>query len=231
MTSRRAARRLTGLAGLVLALAAGQAAALATDKDQPIDLEADAADIDEAKGVSIYTGNVIATQGSMRLESERLTVHHPGGKAQRIEADGKPARFQQTPDGQTVPVRARANHLDYLINSEELVMTGNAELIQGRDTFKSDRIVYDRVKSVVKGGAAAKGSERVRITVDPKSQQQGAASAPGPAPKAPPAVPQAAPATPKPATKAPAAPAAKPATKPAAKNAPPAARAAQPEPR
>jgi lipopolysaccharide export system protein LptA len=211
MTSRRAARRLTGLAGLVLALAAGQAAALAADKEQPIDLEADAADIDEAKGVSVYTGNVVATQGSMRLESERLTVHHPGGKAQRIEADGRPARFQQMPDGQTVPVRARANHLEYLVTSEELVMTGNAELIQGRDTFKSDRIVYDRVKSVVKGGAAAKGAERVRITVDPKSQQQGAASAAAPAPKGPPAM------MPKPATRVPAAPAAKNAPQPAAK--------------
>jgi lipopolysaccharide export system protein LptA len=205
MTSRRAARRLAGLAGLVLALAAGGTAALSADKDQPIDLEADAADIDEAKGVSVYTGNVIATQGSMRLESDRLTVHHPSGKAQRIEADGRPARFQQLPDGQTVPVRARADHLEYQMTSEELVMTGGAELIQGRDTFKSDRIVYDRVKSVVKGGAAAKGSERVRITVDPKSPQQGAASAAAPAPKTLPAAPK------------PAGPAAKPAAPPAAK--------------
>ena len=89
MTSRRAARRLTSLAGLVLLLAAGGAAGLATDKDQPMDLEADAADIDEGRGVSVYTGNVVATQGSMRLESEKLTVHHPAGKAQRIEAEGR----------------------------------------------------------------------------------------------------------------------------------------------
>lgn len=211
MKSRRAARRQIGLAGLILVLAAGQATGLSTDKDQPIDLEADGADIDEAKGFSVYTGNVVATQGSMRLESDRLTVHHPGGKAQRIEAEGKPARFQQLPDGQNVPVRARASRLDYQVNSEELVMTGDAELVQGRDTFKSDRIVYDRVKSVVKGGIAAKGSDRVRITVDPKAQQQGAASAAAPTPKA--VAQPARPAAAKPGT-APAKPASKPAEKP-----------------
>jgi lipopolysaccharide export system protein LptA len=32
--------------------------------------------------------------------------------------------------------------------------------------MRSDRIVYDRVKSVVKAGAAAKGKERVRISIE-----------------------------------------------------------------
>ena len=34
------------------------------------------------------------------------------------------------------------------------MLIGNAKLTQGADTFSSDRIVYDRVKSVVKAGAA-----------------------------------------------------------------------------
>ena len=224
MTSRRAARRLTSLAGLALLLAAGRATGLAADKDQPMDLEADAADIDEGRGVSVYTGSVVATQGSMRLESEKLTVHHPSGKAQRIEAEGKPARFQQLPDGQTELVRARADHMDYQVNSEEVVLTGRAELIQGRDTFRSDRIVYDRVKSIVKGGAAAKGTERVRITVDPKSAQKGAASAPAPASRSAPAAPAARPTAKSPPASPAAKPPASPAPKPTVRVQPPQAR-------
>ena len=42
-----------------------------------------------------------------------------------------------------------------------------AELRQGRDSFRSDRIVYDRVRSVVKAGAAAQGKQRVRISIQP----------------------------------------------------------------
>jgi lipopolysaccharide export system protein LptA len=110
----------------------------------------------------------------MRLESDRLVVHHSGTKAERLEAEGRPARFQQLADGSPEPVKARARKLEYRFDSEELVLTGDAIVLQGKDTFQSDRITYDRVRSVVKGGAAAKGKERVRITVDPKGRDKGA---------------------------------------------------------
>ena len=160
------------LAIALLGTLSGPAGALSSDKDQPLDLEADSAEIDEGKGMSVYIGNVIATQGSMRLESDRLTVFHSGTKAERLEADGKPARFQQLADDSPEPVKARARRLEYRFDSEELILTGDAVVLQGKDTFQSDRITYDRVKSVVKGGAAAKGKERVRITVDPKGRDK-----------------------------------------------------------
>ena len=160
------------IAGALLAAISGPALALATDKDQPLDLEADSAEIDEGKGMSVYTGNVIAIQGSMRLESDRLTIFHTGAKAERLEAEGKPARFQQLPDDSPEPVKARALRLEYRLDSEELTLIGEAVVMQGKDTFKSDRIIYDRVRSVVKGGAAAEGKERVRITVDPQGRDK-----------------------------------------------------------
>ncbi len=108
----------------------------------------------------------------MRLESDRLTVFHQGSKAERLEALGKPARFQQLPDDSKELVKARAQRMDYRFDSEELFLTGEAIVVQGKDTFKSDRITYDRVRSVVKGGTAAQGKERVRITVDPKAHEK-----------------------------------------------------------
>lgn len=160
------------LAIAVLGALSAPAHALSTDKDQPLDLEADSAEIDEGKGMSIYTGNVIAVQGSMRLESDRLVVFHAGTKAERLEAEGKPARFQQLADDSPEPIKARARRLEYQFDSEELILTGDAVVLQGKDTFQSDRITYDRVRSIVKGGAAAKGKERVRITVDPKGRDK-----------------------------------------------------------
>jgi len=160
------------LALALLGALSGPAPGLSTDKDQPLDLEADSAEIDEAKGLSTYAGNVVATQGSMRLESDRLTIFHKGSKAERLEAVGKPARFQQLADDSPEPVKARAQLVEYRFDSEELLLTGDAVVLQGKDTFKSDRITYDRVRSVVKGGAAAKGKERVRITVDPKGREK-----------------------------------------------------------
>jgi len=165
-------RKTRALAAALLVALAGPASALSTDKDKPLDLEADSAEIDEGKGMSVYIGNVIATQGSMRLESDRLVIFHTGSKAERLEAEGKPARFQQLADDSPEPVKARARRLEYRLDSEELILTGDALVLQGKDTFKSDRITYDRVRSVVKGGAAAQGKERVRITVDPKGREK-----------------------------------------------------------
>ncbi|OQX44175.1 MAG: lipopolysaccharide transport periplasmic protein LptA, partial [Candidatus Sedimenticola endophacoides] len=50
-------------------------------------------------------------------------------------------------------------------DSEILYLIGDAVLSQGKDSFKSDRITYDRVKAVVKAGASAKGKQRVRATI------------------------------------------------------------------
>ena len=168
----KSTRHARALAALLLAAASGPAAALESDKDQPLDLEADSAEIDEAKGVSVYSGKVVAIQGSMRLEADRLLIFHTGSKAERIEAEGKPARFQQLTEDSPEPVKARGLRMEYKLDSEELILIGDAVVIQGKDTFQSDRITYDRVKSVVKGGAAAQGKERVRIRVDPKGREE-----------------------------------------------------------
>ena len=78
---------------------------------------------------------------------------------------------QQLADGEPEPVRGKGRTILYLIHSEELVLMDDAELEQSGDSFTSDRIIYDRVKARLKAGAAAKGSERVRVTIHPDKLQ------------------------------------------------------------
>lgn len=156
------------LAGaLLLVLSAPAALALSTDKDQPIDIAADSVDIDEGRGTSTYTGNVEVNQGTIRLNADKVVVEHKPGQPRIVNATGKPARFRQLPDNSKVYVTGTAQQLRYRLDSEELVLTGDAQLTQGKDKFHSDRIVYDRSRAVVKAGAAAQGKERVRVTIQP----------------------------------------------------------------
>ena len=145
--------------------------ALQSDKDQPMELEADSADIDESKGVSVYTGNVVVVQGSINLQADRVTVYQRGSNPTRIIAEGQPVKFRQLQDDRKEYVKGVARKAEYTIASEELVLIGDAVLTQGKDSFKSDRIVYDRVRAKVKAGAAAKGKERVKLTIGAKSGQ------------------------------------------------------------
>jgi len=156
--------RVKPLLALILILSCPAALALESDKEQPIELAADSVDIDEAKGMSIYRGDVDVQQGSMRLRADVVTVHHDKRKPSKLVAEGRPAKFQQRSD--KGPIKGEAKRLEYKINSENLILIGDAVVTQGKDSIRSDRIVYDRVKSVVKAGAAAKGKQRVHISIE-----------------------------------------------------------------
>ena len=45
-------------------------------------------------------------------------------------------------------------------------MIGNAVLFQGKDSFRSDRITYDRKSGILKGGTSAQGKRRVQVTIE-----------------------------------------------------------------
>ena len=165
MSGKRFERLARALALAVLATLSATAGALQSDKEEPIGVEADSVDIDEGQGVSVYKGNVEVTQGSIHITAEKVTVTHKKGEADLVVAEGTPVTFQQQPDGDKGLVRGRALRTEYRTDSEVLLMIGEAVLTQGKDSFRSDRITYDRARAVVKAGAAAQGKERVKITI------------------------------------------------------------------
>lgn len=166
---------------LVLALFLGQgASALSTDKDQPINIEADRAEADNAKRVTVYYGDVIITQGTLRITGDTVTIHYDEqDRLTKLISEGAPARFRQLPDGKAdVPTNyqvARASRMEYYAREDLIVLLGEAVYGQGGDRVAADRIVYDSLKSQMKAESrAASGSEsdkpssRVRIKIEPK---------------------------------------------------------------
>mgnify|MGYP001818406891 FL=1 len=153
----------------VLLIISGNAWALSTDKDQPVSIEADSVDIDEAKEIAIYRGNVILIQGSINLNAEKVVVYDFQSDNSHIVATGKQVKFSQKPDNSDELIKGRANKAEYGINSTKLELTGKAVLVKGKNTFKNDKIIYDRVKAIVKAGTSAKGNERVKITIGPNT--------------------------------------------------------------
>ena len=152
---------------------AGDAAALSSDRDQPMYVEADRADIDDKRGVSVYRGNVKITQGTLILTAAELTVHSKDGDIIKAVAVGQPATYRQRPDGKEQDVEAEALRMEYYGSDQKIILIDQAEVRQGGDTFRSQRIHYDIAKDVVNAGATT-GSpgDRVRITIQPKPKQQ-----------------------------------------------------------
>jgi len=153
---------------LLLFFTSSLAHALSSDKDQPVSIEADSVDIDEGTETAIYRGNVILIQGSINLNANRVVVHNFQSDNARIVATGNQVKFSQKQDGNGQLIKGRANQAEYGINSARLELTGKASLLKGKNTFRNDKIIYDREKAIVKAGTSAKGKERVKITIGGK---------------------------------------------------------------
>ncbi len=157
--------------------------ALASDRDQPIELEADTADIDDLKGISIYTGNVVLVQGNMVIKAHKLTLYNDKNKElEKAVAEGtkgKLATFKQRPEGKDKDFRARASTMIYYLKKDKIHLLKNAFVWQGGDTFSGDKIIYDTKRETViakskkdKQGQPIKSGGRVKITIQPKSKNK-----------------------------------------------------------
>jgi lipopolysaccharide export system protein LptA len=175
MSPTSATRIFRGMSASVLMLAALLTplcpSALEDDNEKPLYLESDSAELFEAESLSIYTGNVFVKQGSMELRGDQVKIHHDAErKPEFIIAIGAPATYRQQVEGEKQPVQAEALRMEYDRVKNELTLIDQAVLSQGDDTFRSDRIVYDRAKAQVKAGTIAQGTERVKISISPSRQ-------------------------------------------------------------
>jgi lipopolysaccharide export system protein LptA len=156
--------------------------ALSSDGEQPINIEADQAEADDLNGVTIYRGDVVITQGSLRIAGDVVTIHFDDAQEMtKLVAEGNPATFHQMPDGEGGLQNAEARTMEFYAKDDTIVLLGEAHAWQGDDSIKAERIVYDTRQGKVKAesqSAAASGGEggetqvqpRVKITIAPKKK-------------------------------------------------------------
>jgi lipopolysaccharide export system protein LptA len=157
--------------GLVatLALASPLVAALPEDRAQPIQLEANRGQLDQKTGVSVYEGNVIITQGSMRLTADTVTIYVKDNNFQRMEATGAPVNLRYRPTADKPEIQGASPRVEYDVVGAKVIMSGGAKLTQGRDTFTGERVEYDLKGDVVRARGAGDNG-RIQFTIQPQAQ-------------------------------------------------------------
>lgn len=152
---------------LILALAAsGPALARSTDRQQPMDIDADRTDAllgDDA--VSTLVGNVKIRQGSLEVDADRAEVHRRAGDIDRIVLTGSPARLRQVSDSGE-PMDARANQVVYTLSSDVMVLTGGVVIEQPRGSLRGETIKYSVDTGRIDGGG---DGQRVSLRILPKT--------------------------------------------------------------
>ena len=164
--------RSSFLIACAIALMALTAAAEQADRDQPIQVEADRMEYDDARKVNTFSGRVQLTQGTIRIRADRLVVRQDAEGNSFGLAEGRPARFRQKREGVDEFIEGEGQTIDYNGKTEVVTLTGQASLrrLQGAkltDEVHGTRIVYQGRSEFYTVESGPVG-ERVRVVIQPK---------------------------------------------------------------
>ncbi len=172
---------------LALAVAASPALAERADREKPITLEANRISVDDVKKVQVYEGNVVLSQGTLVIRSDRIIVTQDADGFQRGVAIGGPgglARFRQKREGKDEFIEGEGERIEHDARSEKTEFFIRAWVRSGLDEVKGNYISYDGLneKYLVTSGVSADGKGpakaeggRVRAIIQPKSKSDGEA--------------------------------------------------------
>ena len=175
--------------GLWLGVGTLEARAEKADRSQPMSIEADALRHNESTQVSVFTGKVIVTKGTIQIRGARLEVRQDkdGNQFGVVTAEpGKLAFFRQKREGLDEYIEGQGQTIDYDGRADTVKFVGQAQLrrYQGAklsDEFNAGVIVYNNITDVFtldgQPGAGSVGSlgqpgapsGRVRAMLGPKT--------------------------------------------------------------
>lgn len=174
---------MRALLPFVLLLVAGLAHAEKADRDKPVNLEADRATVDDAKRVHTFEGNVVLTQGTLVIKTDKLVVTQDESGYQKGVATGGAdglARFRQKREGKDEYVEGEAERIEHDAKSEKSEFFNKAKVRSGLDEVKGQYIQYDAKTEnyfVTNGpggsvvASAGTRKDRVRAVIQPKNAE------------------------------------------------------------
>jgi lipopolysaccharide export system protein LptA len=171
---------VTAFAAALLLAAAQPALAERADREKPINLEADRISIDDVKKVQVYEGNVILTQGTLRILANRLVVTQDADGFQKGSAQGGAnglARFRQKREGKDEFIEGEGERIEHDARNEKTEFFVRAWIKSGLDEVKGNYVSYDALteKYLVTSGSETKSATgatqaRVRAIIQPKGK-------------------------------------------------------------
>ena len=140
--------------------------ALSSDRQQPIQVEADSLEIRDQENVSIYTGNVHLIQGSLEFRCEQLTLHFDDQKQLTLmEMTGTPVTFRQL-DDEKQELNGRAKQMQYRQSKSILVMSGNARFSHKGNTIEGNTIQISADNESIQADSSGP-DDRVKMIIQP----------------------------------------------------------------
>ena len=174
--------KLITLLCTLAAIAAQSAFAEKADRDKPMNVEADTLKHDNQQQLTIFTGKVLMTKGTLVLKAARMEVKQDGQGNQVAKLSAAPGErifFRQKREGLDEYTEGEAETVIYNSQADTLTLTQRAELRLLRGALVADRIQGQQILVnntteifTVDGKANVTGSpndsQRVKATITPR---------------------------------------------------------------
>lgn len=156
--------------------------ALPEDAQQEMVILSDSAELNRKAGVVIYKGNVVLTQGTLKIESDRLMILRNGDVVEQAVAEGSPARYQQQIQAEQQLTTASGQRIDYFSTRKEVQIQGDAQLHQEGNQFSGEKITYDITNERVLASSSepedavdsqtgeAEKPQRIKVVIQPEKK-------------------------------------------------------------
>ena len=154
----------TLFAALILSLISGAAFAATPltakrDNNAPIAIASDSFQADLNAKTGTYSGNVMVSQGDMKLRANQVRISTVGGKADKVTANGNVV--VDSPSSGTTTGDTGV----YSVGPRTVVMTGNVVWNKGKDVMRGAQLTVNLNTGQVAlgGGARSPGSPNGRV--------------------------------------------------------------------
>jgi lipopolysaccharide export system protein LptA len=170
---------------LALSFAALPAHAEKADREKPITVNADQATADDAKRTSDFIGNVVVTQGTMRITAAKANLKEDAAGFRFFVANGAPLTFRQKRDNIDEYIDGEAQRAEFDDKNDVLRLYTKARVKTGANEITGDFISYNMRSEVAEVAGAPPGTkappgERVKVIILPKKvPEAGKAAADG----------------------------------------------------
>jgi lipopolysaccharide export system protein LptA len=150
----------------VLVLAAGPAEALKSDRQQPLEVKADASDGTLGDGIATLRGNVEIRQGTLLIRADVARVERVEGRVRRFQLDGNPVHLQQEIEQEGL-VSAEAGTVEYEVATGIVTLTGAADVDHPQYHISGEVLRYDLNLQHFQGSGDDQEG-RIRIRMNPE---------------------------------------------------------------
>ena len=180
-------RTLRLVAFLLAVFGAAHAAAERADREKEIVVGADRLTADDANRTSTFEGNVVVTQGTMRITASKVTVKEDRDRHKYYVATGSPVTFRQKRDKVDEWVDGQALRAEFDDRNDVLRLYNQAKVKSNQNEITGDFISYDMRRELAEVSGAPPGQQapagtRVKVIIMPPKK-----SADGEEKKSPPA--------------------------------------------